>query len=219
MKERPILFSGPMVRALLDGSKTQTRRALSPKVVAKCPVENGYVFGVDPSGFCGFSRTDRYGFSAFPLGRSLYGVPGDRLWVRETHAQFAVGNKAGDAPQCVAYRATCNADGSFDYVNNGDEIMNLKVTRWTPAIYMPRWASRITLEIIDVRVQRVQDISVEDARAEGVDVTLDLRDHMNPVAAFRSLWDSINGKRPGCSWDVNPWVWALTFKRVEVVHA
>lgn len=108
MRERPILFSGPMVRAILEGKKTQTRRVVRD--------QGGCLDLDDPDDL------------AQLLSCYDYGAPGDRLWVRETHAQFAVGNRTGLAPQCVAYRATCDEDGGFDYVNNGDEIMRIKVT-------------------------------------------------------------------------------------------
>jgi len=217
VKERGILFSAPMVRALLVGAKTQTRRAIKLRE-----------FG--PSSTKGYEWTfrDRRALwndvSTELLMRKFcrYGLAGDRLWVRETHAQFAVGDRTGTAPQCVAYRATCDADDGFDYVNNGDEVMRIKVTKWTPAIHMPRWASRITLEVTDVRVERLQDISEDDAKAEGV---LSLSEAevaaTNPggktwsrgpaTARYELLWDAINGDG---LWASNPWVWAISFKRV-----
>jgi hypothetical protein len=225
-KERPILFSGPMVRALLADAKTQTRRILKlrtkPNRLIYSPLYQPRL------------RADGLWSDSHCLPFSCpYGQPGDRLWVRETHAQFAVGNRSGKAPQCVAYRATCEGD-SFDYVNNGDEIMRISVSKWTPSIHMPRWASRINLEITEVRVERLQEISEEDAEAEGIegqseptggdDYNAVYRNYLatkgdaatypwlreDPIGSYRSLWNSING--PG-SWDLNPWVWAISFKK------
>ena len=242
MKERGVLFSAPMVRALLAVAKTQTRRLVKLRE-----------FG--PSTTRGYDWTFRDKRALWNdvgtkwlIERCPYGVPGDRLWVRETHAKFAVGDRGGIVPQCVAYRATCDADGSFDYVNNGDEIMHLKVTKWTPAIFMPRWVSRITLEVTEVRVQRLQDISEEDARAEGPLFAIDqeqtvlfpgltaerntgcsacqgdgrgiaelchdsTRGKRRPFACwYATVWDAINGTG---SWERNPWVFAISFKRME----
>lgn len=168
-RERGILFSATMVKAILAGTKSQTRRLMKPQ----------------PSGSAPGVYGDRYNHSAqwafwLPDNRMTeprtwacpYGDPGDRLWCRETHAQFSVGEGLDRAvPQAVAYRATCDDDGGFDYANGRGETMRLKVTKWTPAIHMPRWASRITLEVTGVRVERVQDISEEDAIAEGVEAS------------------------------------------------
>jgi hypothetical protein len=233
MRERPILFSSPMVRRILANQKTQTRR-----VVTMREFQRSTTPGYD------FTFRDRRAFwNDYRLADLLrskwnpYGAPGDRLWVRETHAQFAVGNRTGISPQCVAYRATCDADGGFEYVNNGDEVMRLKVTKWTPAIHMPRWASRLLLEVTAVRVERLQDISPADACAEGAAELLDpshplratvFRDHgkwagndridqdgkqAGAVDAFATLWDSINGRR--APWASNPWCWVLSFRRIE----
>lgn len=215
-RERPILFSAPMVRAVLDGSKTQTRRIVQIGDHARADLL-GCKAGVATFG-------DRLPDDPVPLEkRCPYGKPGDRLWVRETHAQFAVGNKIGLAPQCVAYRATCREDGSFDYAQPDGEILGIKVTKWTPAIHMPRWASRITLEITDVRVQRLQAISDEDALAEGIERNDDdgvtyygplNHGDCRPREGFRMLWDSVPGGGPGRSWYADPWCWAITFKRL-----
>lgn len=234
MREHPMLFSAPMVRRLLADvePKTQTRR------IVKLPGDRGAWEPTTVGGpGCHTSRGEPvpemvaiWNTTTGTIIAAPYQA-GDRLWGRETHAQFAVGNRTGTAPQCVAYRATCDDDGSFDYVNNGDEIMRIKVTKWTPAIFMPRWASRITLDVIGVRVQRLQEITEQDARAEGADpyvnghgpITLaELRadpgyGHPNMYRqGFEFLWDSINGKR--AAWTSNPWVWAVTFKRVPEVR-
>ncbi len=176
MSERPILFSGAMVRAILEGRKAQTRRILR--------------------------RERQYGPFAFDDPRVArycpYGQPGDRLWVRETWHLWGPPEH-----QTLAFRADC-ADAE-NYT-------------WRPSIFMPRWASRITLEITDVRVERVQAISHVDAIAEGaIDAELgagDLISGSYAVTNYAVLWDGINAKR-GYSWSSNPWVWVLTFTRVQ----
>lgn len=164
MKERPILFSAPMVQAILAGSKTQTRRVVkSPGMESPCP----------------------------------YGEIGDFLWVRETW---------GVRDGMIVYRAN-------------DEDMPLdKGEKWKPSIHMWRNASRITLEITNVRIERLQEISESDARAEGVskyEGECPLRNkRLNKYQLqFAALWDSINAKR-GLGWDVNPFVWVIEFKRI-----
>jgi hypothetical protein len=174
MKERPILFGGPMVRAILDGSKTQTRR------VAKEFDEMPNLDGI---------------LQRFPRQNGCpYGTPGDRLWVRETWAHERDGTGCPDDTG-VLYRAT---DPGWD-----DEGTGL---RWRPSIFMPRIASRILLEITDVRVQRLQEISEEDARAEGCEPFACPRDR------FQGLWDTIHGSG---AWHANPWAWAITFRRIQ----
>lgn len=188
MKERPILFSAPMVRALLDGSKTQTRRVVKP---SKCRY-----FGV-PLAACELAGEVNSGEYA----NSIYGQPGDRLWVRETWLQTNPFTKGG--LHTYGYRAS-------DAVEFPDAV-------WKPSIHMPRAASRITLEITAVRVERLQDISEEDAIAEGVKWFSSGAVECpgmpeTPIDAYRSLWEKING--PG-SWEKNPWVWCISFKRTE----
>jgi hypothetical protein len=224
-KECPILFSAPMVRAILEGRKTQTRRVLRVQ-----PTDATCWTGVDG---CGYWPADDAGEAI----KSPYGVPGDRLWVRETWT----GTFHIDSFH-VAYAA----DGSEKFVDAPTAYIlpkaALKPSNWVTPLFMPRWASRITLELVEVRVQRLQDISEDDARAEGihkwtyVDCDGDPRldgalyhgtgyhwDKAHPtdqydngyasaVFAFRNLWDSINASR-GFGWDTNPWVWALTFRR------
>lgn len=175
MTERPIIFSGDMVRAILDGRKTQTRRVMKPQ---PSPAD---VFVGD------------HGLGMGPQFRCSYGQSGDRLWVRETWACECCG-------RTLEYRAVHGRCEGLSYRADGGTGGS---SGWRSPIHMPRWASRLTLDITEVRVQRVQEISEEDAVAEGVDIWAD----------FRPLWDSINAKR-GFGWDVNPWVWALTFKPV-----
>jgi len=188
MTDRPILFSGAMVRALLAGTKTQTRRVVKKSecwpisaVRATMLESRGSAMAVDAQ-----SRT--YG----PEIKCPYGQPGDRLWVRETWH-----DASSALHSCALYRA------------DGGEIYGGK---WAPSIHMPRWASRITLEITSVRVERLQDISEADAIAEGV-----YTDPASPAYdAYAQLWDEING--PG-SWAANPWVWVLEFRRLNVEHS
>lgn len=179
MKERPILFSGEMVRAILDGRKTQTRRVVK-------------------FDWCGSANGLLHQASFDPAYKCPYGKVGDRLWVRETWAKLLSGR--------IWYRA----DGHS--INDGG---------WRPSIHMPRWASRITLEITGVWVERLQAIGQNDAFREGVRRAADGRwfnyapdgpTHNSARGSFISLWESING--PG-SWDANPWVWVIEFKRIQ----
>lgn len=209
MKERPILFSGEMVRAILDGRKTQTRRQLNPQP------EGGIQFGAiaTPHGVVN-------GKGDVLICKN--GKPGDRLWVRETWAASRLYDF------CPPRDIPTNAD--LYYAADGGEDWN-KHARIHPSIHMPRWVSRITLEITGVRAERLQDISEEDAKAEGlkfhrlynewggVEQHPDSRPSMpqwrwyeSPIDAFKYLWGSINGAD---SWDDNPWVWAIEFKKLE----
>lgn len=184
MKERPVLFSAPMVRAILEGRKTQTRR-----------VAKGVNF-ISSSGAPMNIDADSDDWSV----KCPYGQPGDRLWVREAF-QFS-----SDYP---LYRA----DDEAGHIDGG----------WRPSIHMPRWASRITLEVTGVRVERLQDISEADAVAEGIEPTMpnpgpwNWKDylaegcHTHAILSYKTLWESING--PG-SWDKNPLVWVVEFRRL-----
>lgn len=217
MKERPILFSAPMVRALLDRTKTQTRRVcksaethtLSSVVEVPDPKERGQVYNGSHFG-------DEEGDVVFA---SPYGGVGDRLWVREAHAPRADCLISWQRSMAEAY----NRMQPTDLCYRADEKATDWVEKWRPSIHMPRWASRILLEITDVRVQRLQDISEGDAEAEGC-VETHPGDWLNfavpgdkdassalASAAFRLLWERING--PG-SWSANPWVWAVSFRRI-----
>lgn len=195
MKERPILFSAPMVRALLDGTKTQTRRVvkgLTDKMWIEATANGGFNVCYDGEPTCGTGVWE-VAEHAHPIS-CPYGQPGDRLWVREAWAPRAID------PECTAaaYRAT-------DDECNGP---------WKPSIHMPRWASRITLEITGVRVERLQDISSDDAAAEGwpgPDAQNSIR-HAYPIAWYSHLWEQINGAG---SWAANPWVWVVEFKRIK----
>ncbi len=184
MKERPIIFSGPMVRAILEGRKTQTRRVVKPQPVY------GDVCGLFAAWQFKKTKTESY---LYPnaldsiLASCPYGQPGDWLWVREAWAAAASGIKTSSG--CL-FAADGGVAGKFK-----------------PSIHMPRWASRITLEIVSVRVERLQDISEADAKAEACDAGTGLYTH-----SFHKVWEKINGP---VSWALNPWVWVVEFKRVE----
>ena len=197
MKERPIIFSGPMVRALLDGNKTQTRRVVKMKPHHQIEErDNGTPW---PWMYDGDRDADSW--MACP-----YGQPGDRLWVRESFCKI-IGQSGGWIE--TDYQAT------YTHGFRLGDSLGLK-KRWTPSIHMPRAASRITLEITSVRVERLQDISEADAQAEGVTddgslvTDLDGKDRGGTIAAYATLWEVINGVG---SWDDNPWVWVVSFKR------
>jgi len=211
MKERPILFSGSMVRAILSGEKMQTRRIVRfhqiPATAEQKDFHRMYLecFQTNDGGF-GFCtarlrRADRFVLAKNPGKQCPYGITGDRLWVKETwqHDDGDCDNHKCGNPNHVRYRE--------------DEKDPDMFTGWRPSIFMQRWASRITLEITDVRVERVQDITDEDAIEEGVDRT----NTSIPTYArqrYQKLWDSINAKR-GFGWDVNPWVWVVAFRRLD----
>jgi hypothetical protein len=189
VKERPILFSAPMVRALLDGRKTQTRRVVKPQ-----------------------SLVGHYGGGV--TSRCPYGVTGDRLWVRETWCQKMDDGRFVDGE---AYYFADDIDVMKDDGDGGHEYRKdgTAASPWCPSIHMPRWASRILLEVTDVRVQRVQEITSRDAWDEGVKCSClsPVPECAGNIVAYKALWNSINAQR-GFGWDVNPWVWAITFKKL-----
>jgi hypothetical protein len=195
-----------MVRAILDGRKTQTRR-----VVKNVPALGG------PMMWC-------HKIGGVSLGRIIgdyrrfcpYGQPGDRLWVRETHLFFRrrqwahlrcckskLKSKDGISTRCF-YK---------EDIERHDRIFLIR-DKWRPSIYMPRWASRITLEVTDVRVERVQSISARDAHSEGIGAIPYVTEDWEIIEDFAGLWDSINAKR-GFSWESNPWVWVVEFVVVK----
>lgn len=209
MKERPILFSAPMVRAILAGAKTQTRRV----------VKDHHIDAAPPACFFQWLRE-----------RCPYGQPGDRLWVRENwqHSNFPLG----------PYDESCTVFYRADYMDDphgpdGEKSPEGRYRNWEPSIHMFRSASRILLEVTAVRVERLQAISDNDIEAEGTaqwvkdggkvmrprpgfdgwwpDENGNVYVKPNRVA-FCSLWESVNGL---CAWDKNPWVWVIEFKRVE----
>ena len=189
-KERPIIFSGEMVRAIIDGRKTQTRRVVRPQpemipqgaMLRSCGVWE-ILIGADNL--------------AVTTADCPHGVTGDRRWVRESF-QAAPGGG-------YWYKA----DDRYDY-----PCPEGYVSAWKPSTHMPRRASRILLEIASVRVERVQEISEEDIDAEGTWFPGKRPENGDPRLGFEMLWNLINAKR-GFGWDVNPWVWVIEFKRVE----
>lgn len=208
MAEQPILFSGAMVRAILAGRKTQTRRAVKDAPLGAA----AYCLGVYKGVWGIHEDVNRdEGVHRF---KCPYGVPGDRLWVRET---WAPSRALDDVPTMrLASGFPC------EYRAGGTSIDGLErlVERggWRPSIFMPRKASRILLEVTEVRVERLQGISEADAMAEGVDAVsmadIPRQATMSRRADFAQIWDLINGKR--APWASNPWVWVVGFKRVEV---
>lgn len=220
MKERGMIFNGEMVRAILDGRKTQTRRPV------KFPVH-------DRNLGCELAGNELAGeLSAGNYQNSAFGKPGDRIWVRETFCPVDDTQYGGE--KWVDYRATPKFEAShpagWNCAPNDAEAL-----KWHPSIHMPRWASRILLEITDVRVERLNAISPEDAESEGLERTnftgfgdepglpsypepdvyfdpLKKQWKEYPPEAFAGLWESIYGEG---SWKANPWVWVIEFKRVE----
>ncbi|QIR85038.1 hypothetical protein [Paracoccus sp. AK26] len=204
MADRPILFSGPMVRAILEGRKTQTRRVLKlPK--QKTLRGEWEATTIGGPGVClkdGTPVPERAAIWHTQTGYCMSPgyAPGDRLWVRETWAK--VGDEADDIHACPDLRihAYYRADA-----------VDPERQRWRPSIHMPRWASRLTLTVTDVRVQRLQDISEDDARAEGCPCQTDEElAGMEAHGWFRDLWDGLNKSR-GFGWGTNPWVCAVSF--------
>jgi hypothetical protein len=195
LTDHPILFSAHMVRALLDGRKTQTRRLLKPQ-----PRQN------DQNAWYVATRAGFLYLDGIDLDLVSRHAPGDRLWVRET------------------LRANSNDQGArwYSYAADGADVWPL--TEWYKtrdtivSIHMPRWASRITLLVTDVRVQRLQDISEADAQAEGAQLGMVFeREAPTYRAGFQDLWDSLNADRAGgaYAWAANPWVTATTFKVIK----
>lgn len=224
MKETPILFNAPMVRAILAGTKTQTRR-----VVKGCEFIADTAEGVEPYWrLLDHPRKQMSGGT--PMGTHVaalcpHGRPGDRLWVRETwqHSNHPLGPYDEDC--MVFYRADFMSDV---HGPDGEKSPEGRYRSWRPSIHMPRAASRILLEVTEVRVERLQDISEVEAIAEGIERVEDFfacpcwkaydepegSDVVfpdDPIGSYASLWASING--PG-SWDANPWVWAVSFSRL-----
>lgn len=212
VKERPILFSGPMIRALLEGRKTVTRRALNAQALKNIGygVQLGECHELPTEGPLHPNSVDYYNdFCPF-------GQPGDRLWVRETWG-LQVRNYGGGTGEHIVYRAT-NPDAIYCKSAEGREYP----VKWKPSIHMHRRSSRILLEITGVRVERLQDITEEQAKAEGVRLYTDHAElgdwwHVegietysaDPRKSFELLWNFVGG-----DWDANPWVWCVEFRRV-----
>jgi len=203
MSEKPILFNGEMVQAILDGRKTQDRRVIKPQPdyshlkagveleAHKCPQLGPVHIGRQEWGLYGKpyhpSDVPCYAYDC------PYGQPGDRLWVRETWGRYE------------------KADGEILYLYITDCGPNAHVAGgWRPSIHMPKAAARLWLRVIDIRVEQVQDICLDDIEAEGIP-----QDIFKQGIAFRKHWDSINAKR-GYGWNKNPFVWVVVFEREEI---
>lgn len=190
-KERPILFSGPMVRAILEGRKTQTRRVMNPQPRAldgRCvQFTRGRSFANSEAD----GTFPRWMLQDRELSLCPYGVPGDRLWVRETWLQWECPRH--DEGQPPGTRCDCDDPKSLRFLADHPVGTDREIhaVRWRPSIHMPRYACRLVLEVTDVRVERLHDISEEDARAEGTDWKSDLR--LPESSHFRRLWESIHG--------------------------
>lgn len=241
MIELPILFSAPMVRAILSGQKTVTRRVVKvpqiPEATTEFEGSPDHAFSAVAQrhrrwGFCVFGETERAVADQL-ASYCPYGKPGDRLWVREAWLPDPDrDHDAWDDHHCTAYEW----DGCGGKIKDVPPAMQKPehcIYRegwsgtdliWRPSIHMPRWASRILLEVTAVRVERLREISEEQARSEGISPLSTGRFHCghdeegqitskSPVTAFAWLWGSINGEG---SWAENPWVWVVEFKRVEL---
>lgn len=236
MKEHPILFSEEMVKTILEGRKCQTRR-----IVKAATDDSGCAASVHPDG------SGRGWIAWWPRQVSAeetrklypgengfkcpYGEPGDRLWVREPFGLRKVITVQGEMKDIVDFEGPLPESKPHDYFLAHKESWKGGLIKWRSPIHMPRWASRISLEITNVRVERIQEISQEDALAEGVvkvrDACYVIRGfdydlvglcHTSPITPFAKLWDSINEDR-GFGWEVNPWVWVISFKRVLHMEA
>ena len=209
MKEHPILFSGEMVRAILDGRKTMTRRVIRiantihseetsinhNSEITDVVINQGDLWNLGLTWTCvGIQEHDCVTI------KCPYGQPGDRLWVRETwchETDFGT------------------ATGKALYRSDGDKREKEHGACWRPSIHMPRWASRIALEVMAVRVERLQEITEADAKAEGSDAAQGCGEAVEGstyTTGFNMLWDSINAKR-GYGWAVDPWVWVIEFRQ------
>ena len=211
MKERPIPFSGDMVRAILEGRKTMTRRPVKPRYY-------DYIQDWDNNDKnYGPWFEDEYGDWHETAIKCPYGQLGDRLWVRETFAPISIGGAKTDF---IHYKATPN-DGRF--LNKDNEWVN-EITlpwlhKWKSPLFMPRWASRITLEIVKVRVERLQEIShndwVKDFCPHFMEIEKALQTFIgsdNQRDMAKSFWNSLYPKKPELQWQANPWVWVIEFK-------
>lgn len=227
-KERPILFSTDMVNAILGGHKTQTRRVIKPQ-----PTEHWMknVYYHQPSGEQYENGEQLFWLSDGEYGevKCPYGRPGDKLWVRETWAKYCYADEFGVThydQDMIFYKADGTPDLTIvDADGFEEQDQNIK---WKPSIHMPKDASRIKLLVKNIKVERLQDISKQDAVAEGIEEVptpvdglrswknyLGPTSYTNPVTSFQSLWDSINGKKETFSWEGNPWVWVVGFENIE----
>lgn len=214
MREIPILFSTPMVQAILEGRKTQTRRVIKPQPQIVSDYE-WHWGGTRPKAKRAGGAISSYGVDAVEHGSSSmvfqcpYGKLGDLLWVRETWG-YSPGFYQNDAPWNIIYRA------------DGDDQMS-GLGRWYPSIHMKKENARIWLEVVSVRVERLHNMDYKDALAEGIFHHAGLDGYVSsklgtdfhcsdPTISFMKLWCDINGPE---SWDANPWVWVVEFKKVK----
>lgn len=224
LPERPVIFAAESICAILSGTKTQSRRVMNPQPPSWCR-EFGFTAFTPRDSISGRGEFLDEG-PAEKFFRLRYGNRGDRLWVKETWRPV---ERESDAVDGVLFAA----DDKFVPIANTIAAAELWCAahnngrhgpNWRPSIYLPRWASRITLEITEMRVERVQAISEDDAKAEGV--TTDPQQGrlngkpatlcpMTHKQAFAWLWDAINGKRAGCAWRDNPWCFVISFKVVQ----
>ncbi|MBP4063487.1 hypothetical protein J9896_08745 [Acinetobacter baumannii] len=221
MKERPILFNSEMVRAILEGRKTQTRRLLKEKLISE---QAEFECGNRPNVTRSEPNLQYYIDNGCPFGQI-----GDRLWVRETWRidPNASGWSMNEDEPCsgwIDYKAGGTSEvtaPSFNAVQKsfpkGEVDWDFLPFNWRPSIHMPRWASRILLEITEIRVERLNEITEADAKAEGLDnsrseAAIQIGWYELPVPAFRRVWEWIYGKG---SWKQNPWVWVVEFKVIQ----
>ena len=213
-RERPILFSGPMVAAILAGEKTQTRRIVATDTR---PMPDDTFMRGFPENPANVRMCGQYAKCDAPAGaghvsyrvRCPYGDHGDRLWVRETFAR--VPSTAYRHDPSTPHRVSPDGHEWAVYREGWDRS---RPGRWRPSIHMPRWASRVTLEVASVHVERLHEISLADINAEGTPYTLDpaVRPYGTRREQWQRLWESIHGPK---SWEANPWVWVIAFRRLE----
>ena len=200
MKETGIIMSGDHPRLILDGTKTMTRRTWGLEEINKDP-DSWILLGRYVDSYNDSWRFRRHGIDEEIIIKCPYGGVGDRLWVKETFCKVCYDK---DTIQDICYKEDLG-----QWTTEGGDTCNL--LKWTPSIFMPRWASRITLEITGLRAERLQEVTEEDAKAEGVSIdTLYGERHDSYRQAFSFLWNDINAKR-GYGWETNHWVWPIKF--------